>query len=127
MICQLPLTQLLKKPPLDGYSPVWTHECIVAFEELKCQLVSAPILVSPCWTKVFHVYVDASNVAIGAVLSQKDDKNFDHPNYYASWQLIATKRIGSFGCGIFSSKVLPLLVESSFCFSCGSRCFEVHD
>ena len=91
MICQ-PLTQLLKKPPLDGSSLVWTHEYIVAFEELKHQLVSTPILVSPCWTKVFYVYVDASNVAIGAVLSQKDDKNFDHPIYYASRQLVATER-----------------------------------
>ena len=27
-----PLTQLLKKPPLDGSSPVWTHECTIAFE-----------------------------------------------------------------------------------------------
>ena len=35
--------------------------------------------------------MDASNVAIGAVLSQKDDKNFDHPIYYASWQLVATQ------------------------------------
>ena len=88
--CQ-PLTQLLKKPPLDGSSPVWTHECIVAFEELKRQLVSAPILVSPSWTKVFHVYVDASNVAIGTMLSQKDDKNFDHLIYYASRQLVAVE------------------------------------
>ena len=36
--------------------------------------------------------MDASNVAIGAVLSQKDDKNFDHPIYYASWQLVAVER-----------------------------------
>ena len=91
VICQ-PLTQLLKKPPADGSSPVWTHECTVAFEELKRQLVSAPILISPCWTKEFHVYVDASNVAIGAVLSQKDEKNFDHPIYYASRQLVAAER-----------------------------------
>ena len=91
VICQ-PLTQLLKKPPLDGSCPVWTHECTIAFEELKRQLVSAPILVSLCWTKVFHVYVDASNVAIGVVLSQKDDKNFDHSIYYASRQLVAAER-----------------------------------
>ena len=36
--------------------------------------------------------MDASNVAIGAVLSQKDDKNFDPPIYYASRQLVATER-----------------------------------
>ena len=91
VICQ-PLTQLLKKPPADGSSPIWTHECPVAFEELKRQLVSTPILISPCWTKEFHVYVDASNVAIGAVFSQKDEKNFDHPIYYASRQLVAVEQ-----------------------------------
>ena len=91
VICQ-PLTQLLKEPPPDGSSLVWTHEYKIAFEELKRQLVSAPILVSLCWTKVFHVYVDASNVAIGAVLNKKDDKNFDHPIYYASRQLVAVER-----------------------------------
>ena len=36
--------------------------------------------------------MDASNVAIGAVLSQKDDKNFDHPIYYVSRQSFAAKR-----------------------------------
>ena len=35
--------------------------------------------------------MDASNVAIGAVLSQKDDKNFDHPIYHASRQLVAAE------------------------------------
>ena len=90
VICQ-PLTQLLKKPPSNGSNPVWTHECTLAFEELKHQLVSAPILVLPCWTKEFHVYVDASNVAIGAVLSQKDDTNFDYPIYYASRQSVAAE------------------------------------
>ncbi|XP_073385908.1 uncharacterized mitochondrial protein AtMg00860-like [Physcomitrium patens] len=83
VLCQ-PLTNLLKKPLLDGSSPVWTAECSVAFEALKQKLVSAPILVAPCWTKPFQVYVDASNVVIGSILSQKDDNNRDHPIYFAS-------------------------------------------
>ena len=36
--------------------------------------------------------MDASNVALGCVLSQKDDKNMDHPIYYASRQLIAAEK-----------------------------------
>jgi hypothetical protein len=36
--------------------------------------------------------VDASNVALECVLSQKDDKNFDHPIYFASRQLIAAEK-----------------------------------
>lgn len=82
LICPL-LTNLLKKS-VDGSSLVWTRECTKAFEELKWKLVSTPILVAPNWEKLFHVYVDASNVAIGAILSQKDDKGFHHPIYYAS-------------------------------------------
>ncbi|MGI0075756.1 MAG: reverse transcriptase family protein [Nitrosotalea sp.] len=91
ILCQ-PLTNLLKKLMSDGTSPVWTHDCTLAFEELKQKLVMAPIFIFPCWTKQFHIYVDASNVAIGAILSQKDDKNCDHPIYYASRQLVAAKR-----------------------------------
>lgn len=91
VICIL-LTNLLKKQLPDSLEPIWTKECIVAFETLKQKLVSAPILVAPCWTKSFEVYVDASNVAIGSVLSQKDDKGHDHPIYYASRQLVAAKR-----------------------------------
>ena len=41
---------------------------------------------------MFHVYVDASNVAMGSVLSQKDPKGCDHPIYYASRQLIPAER-----------------------------------
>ena len=36
--------------------------------------------------------MDASNVAIGVVLSQKDEKKFDHPIYYPSRQLVAAER-----------------------------------
>jgi hypothetical protein len=56
---------------------------------LKQKLVSAPILVPPNWDKDFDVYVDASNVAIGSILGQKDDSQYDHPIYFASRQLNA--------------------------------------
>jgi hypothetical protein len=64
----------------------------VAFETLKQKLLTSPILIPPDWNKMFHVYVDASNVAIGLVLSQKDDKGFDHPIYYSSRQLNSAER-----------------------------------
>lgn len=48
-----------------------------AFNTLK-KLVTTPILIPPNWEKDFHVYVDASNVAIGLVLSQNDEKGHDH-------------------------------------------------
>ena len=91
-ILALPLTQLLKKTAEEGVKPIWTKECSIAFQEMKQRLITAPVLISPNWNREFQVYVDASNVAIGSVLSQKDDKNFDHPIYFASRQLIAAER-----------------------------------
>jgi hypothetical protein len=85
----LPLTQLLKK---SGLPPVWTPSCTKAFHILKQKLVSAPILVPPNWDKDFDVYVDASNVAIGSILSQKDDSQHDHPIYFADRQLNTTEK-----------------------------------
>lgn len=80
----LPFIQLLKKSEL---SLVWTPSCTKAFHILKQKLVSAPILVLPNWDKDFDVYVDASNLAIGIILSKKDDSQHDHPIYFASHQL----------------------------------------
>ena len=77
----LPLTQLLKKSELPL---VWTPSCTKAFETLKQRLISAPILIPPNWEKYFVVYVDASNIAIGSVLNQKDEDKHDHPIYFAS-------------------------------------------
>ena len=88
-IIAMPLTELLKK---DDESPVWTSACTHAFNTLKRKLVSAPILVPPNWDKEFHIFVDASNVAIGSVLSQKDEKGHDHPIYFASRQLVQAER-----------------------------------
>lgn len=62
--------------------------CIELFNTLKQNLITAPILVALDWERDSKVYVDASNVAIGAILSKKDEKWHDHPIYFASRQLI---------------------------------------
>lgn len=49
----------------------WTIECSEAFESLKHMLITAPILAHPDFSKPFILDTDASNQAIGAVLSQK--------------------------------------------------------
>ena len=86
-----PLSKLLKK--LDvGVSPIWDKHYEEAFLILKKKLLFAPVLVLPNWAEPFHVYVDASLIALGCVLSQKDSRNIDHPIYFASRQLIATKK-----------------------------------
>ena len=67
-------------------------ECTKAFNKLKRRLSKAPNLIPPNWSKPFEVYVDASNVAIGSVLSQKNSKGHDRPIYFASRQLSAAER-----------------------------------
>ena len=52
---------------------VWTEQCTVAFEQLKQALISAPILAYPCADGQFVLDTDASNFAIGCVLSQVQD------------------------------------------------------
>ncbi|GJS08775.1 reverse transcriptase domain-containing protein [Tanacetum coccineum] len=46
-------------------------------------LTCAPMIVSPNWNLPFEFVCDASDFAIGAVLGQKDGKNF-HPIYFTS-------------------------------------------
>ncbi|GJS34759.1 reverse transcriptase domain-containing protein [Tanacetum coccineum] len=74
-----PLTKLLEKDtPFE-----FNGECQKAFESLKEKLTCAPVIISPNWNLPFELMCDASDFAIGAVLGQKDGKNF-HPIYFAS-------------------------------------------
>ena len=70
----------------------WTDECEVAYEKLKQALVSAPILRSPDWNKIFHVHIDASNFEIGCILAQPGEHNMDFPVSYASRQLNSAEK-----------------------------------
>jgi hypothetical protein len=46
----------------------WIERCQQSFDTLKKKMVTAPILVFPYWSKEFNVHVDASSIALGAVL-----------------------------------------------------------
>ncbi|KAL1260277.1 hypothetical protein QQF64_008104 [Cirrhinus molitorella] len=48
----------------------WTDECSVAFQQLKDALTSPPVMAFPQFEQPFTLSTDASNKAIGAVLSQ---------------------------------------------------------
>ena len=48
----------------------WTPECETAFNALKAKLTSPLILTYPCFSDPFIILTDASDKAIGGVLSQ---------------------------------------------------------
>ncbi|KAM2462482.1 hypothetical protein PS1_013356 [Malus domestica] len=54
-----------------------------AFNTLKYELTSAPIIMAPDWSLPFELMCDASDYAIGAVLGQRVNK-LPHVIYYAS-------------------------------------------
>lgn len=66
------MTNLLKGKP-KGKKP-FTAEARAAFSALKKRLTSAPILKMPDPMKPFIVEVDASEVGLGAVRSQRQGK-----------------------------------------------------
>ena len=43
------------------------------------KLVEASILRFPNWSTKFHVHIDASGLAIGAILSEPGDDRMDYP------------------------------------------------
>lgn len=65
---------------------LWNKECQESFETLKEKLMRPPVLQYPDFTKPFILTTDASNYALGAVLSQ-GEVGTDLPISYASKSL----------------------------------------
>ena len=80
------LTDLTKKSLPDKIK--WTEECGKAFKVLKSALCSSPVLRSPNFTKDFVLQTDASDIGVGAVLSQLDEEGNDYPLAYFSRKLL---------------------------------------
>jgi len=78
-----PLTELLRK----GEEFNWTNRHQRAFEDLREQLTTEPILIYPDWEKPFILSTDASTFAVGAILSQLDKQGNERVIAYASRQL----------------------------------------
>lgn len=81
-----PLNNLLKK----NTKFVWTEDCQTAFEKLKNFLTSESLLVRPNYKDTFVLTTDASEYAVGAVLS--NEKSTDRPIAYASRGLVGAER-----------------------------------
>eukprot|EP00253_Pinus_taeda_P016303 PITA_16303 len=73
-----PLFKLLTK----DYEFKWNTDWKLAFEALKTKISKAPIFRGPNWKLPFHIYTDALDTALGAVLGQKE--LIPYPIYYTS-------------------------------------------
>ena len=71
---------------------IWGPDQQQAFATLRGLLVQAPVLRMPDFARRFIIATDASDVAIGAVLLQEDDKGDRHPIAYFSKALQPAER-----------------------------------
>ena len=69
----------------------WEKECQERFEEMKSHLTNTPIVLVPNWQFPFEVMCDARDLAIGAVLGQREDGK-PQVVYYASKTLNEAQR-----------------------------------
>ena len=84
------LINLTKK--LEPEKVNWTVECGSAFDKLKKVLMSYPVLRNVNFSLPFILQIDTSDVGVGAVLSQPDEKNLDHPMAYFSRKLLPREK-----------------------------------
>ncbi len=78
-----PITALTKKE--NKFT--WTKECQEAFDSLKKALCEAPVLAHPDPNTTYSIFTDASDVGLGAVLSQNGQ-----PIWFASRVLTPAER-----------------------------------
>ena len=84
----LPLTALLKK----DVPWKWSDAEHRSFQAIKQSLIEAPVLAIADQDKPFFVVCDASDLAIGCALMQKDDEGRERVISYESRQLKAAER-----------------------------------
>lgn len=81
-----PLTRLTCKDKLE-----WGPSAEKAFQDLKTAFTTAPILVHPDFSKAFYLETDASDFALGAVLSQMGVDEKLHPIAFYSRKFSAAE------------------------------------
>jgi hypothetical protein len=81
-----PLTRLTCKDKLE-----WEPQAEKAFQDLKTAFTTAPILVHPDFEKAFYLETDASDFALGAILSQMGIDGKLHPVAFYSRKFSAAE------------------------------------
>ncbi|KAL3875881.1 hypothetical protein ACJMK2_033790 [Sinanodonta woodiana] len=81
-----PLCMLIRKGQPNRVT--WDENAVKSFSDLKNALVKARILINPVFERPFVLQTDASDVSIGAVLSQYNDNKDEHPIAYLSRKLL---------------------------------------
>ena len=72
-----PLTNFLQK----DVPFVFDDDCVEAFEILKKDLISAPIIQPHDWNLPFEIMCDASDYDVGAILGQRVDNKLNVIQY----------------------------------------------
>lgn len=85
-----PLTELLKRNQPEKLNWLPVHQ--MAFEQVKTNLISRPVLMPPSSSKPFILQTDASDYGISAILAQLDDKGVEHVVSYSSRKLLPRER-----------------------------------
>ena len=86
-----PLTDLTKGTK-TGPLTEWSYMHQQAFDAIKKCLATKPVMRSPERNRKFEVYSDASTIAVGGVLQQRDDEGNLHPIHYCSKKLTTTQQ-----------------------------------
>jgi hypothetical protein len=82
-----PMEKLLRKDTKFQ----WNDDCQHDLDTLKEKMVTIPILVFPDWEMTFHIHVDASSIALGAILVQPGAGDLDHPIAFVSRKLLESE------------------------------------
>ena len=106
-----PLYKILEKD--DKF--VWDEDCQKSFEELKAYLTTTPIVRAPNWKLPFEVMCDASDLAIEAVLVQREEGK-PYVVYYASKTLNEAQRNYTTTEKELLALVLWTFLQNSLCF-----------
>jgi transposase InsO family protein len=84
----MPLTTLTRKNQIF----LWTPQADSAFQELRSKFIQAPILLHPNFERPFIVETDASDMATGAILTQRGEDGQLHPCAYRSSKMSPTEQ-----------------------------------